>query len=119
MKPKDAVTKVTLYYKHEAAENCSFPNFLWCYMLYYIRFFYAEKIFSGTECIKQIYTVPEVNWSLGSLDKAEVSSSNSLSISAIRRGSHGALFPANSNGINGDFIKRNNLIKDNLRNMKE
>ena len=56
-------------------------------------FFYAEKIFSGTECIKQIYTVPEVNWSLGSLDKAEVSSSNSLSISAIRRGSRGAMFP--------------------------
>jgi len=93
VKPKDVVTKVTLYYKPEAAENSSFPNFLWCYMLYYIRFFYAEKIFSGTECIKQIYTVPEVNWSLGSLDKAEVISSNSLSISAIRRGSRGAMFP--------------------------
>jgi len=118
VKPKDAVTKVTLYYKHEAAENCIFPNFLWCYMLYYIRFFYAEKIFSGTECIKQIYTVPEVNWSLGSLDKAEVSSSNSLSISAIRQGNRGATL-RNSNGINGDFIKRNNLIKNNLRNMKE
>jgi len=54
-------------------------------MLYYIRFFYAEKIFSGTECIKQIYTVPEVNWSLGSLDKAEVISLNSVHFSNSSR----------------------------------
>jgi hypothetical protein len=39
--------------------------------------------------------IPEVNWSLGSLDKVEASSSNSPSISAIvHGGSRGVIFPA-------------------------
>ena len=85
---------------------CRVANNYKIHLINLIKDHVSSSIIEANKCINSI---PEVNWSLGSLNKAEASSSNSLSISAIRRGTCGAMFLQNSNGMNGDFTKRNNL----------